>query len=648
MPPHKELSKYYDGEMFRAGLILLPFLLLAPLALAQREFRSATRFDPPADSFHAPDSLRVLEELLKSGRFPEAAAQIESLLRDNANAITPVDERSLMSVGNWLDVASERYFKSLSAAYSARFDDVAKNALDELRQQPTSSAEDFYNLARRYRFSSIAATAYVEAADRAVQIGDAPAAAAMYALAQQRGWQPDEQKAATIAICRALSGESPGDLPPAALKRAAEISSKTKSYRGPLAHDAIWYMRSDGVGMAKTIPLAADGAFFFAAPRHFIALKENGETMWRYAAPEAWARGLAADRPNERGRGTVYSPALFSSPAGPQILLVRQPFGAGRDFGIRALRASDGKVIWSSDSVNGVEALSFASNPAVSGRYVYSVAIEFNEQSATLLLVALDLMDGHLLFKCPLGTMLQMRRAREDPPGWDEFWEQTEPAIAGDVVIVCPNVGMSVAVGRFDGHLRWTRAYEEKMVIIGRGRTRLFGEPDRLPLPSDQDELLRYRGTPEICGQVAVIAPQDTASAFGLDLYSGALLWKGDSPPATTLIGHTPNLAIFAGDSIEAIDATTGKNRWRNSPPAPSRITGAPVVLNGLVYVPISDLKTMVLSAETGRPAQSATPLPNLRRLLSSDNAKKLLDDAFILRTFSPPAVNPSANIGRQ
>ena len=52
---------------------------------------------------------------------------------------------------------------------------------------------------------------------------------------------------------------------------------------------------------------------------------ETGGAAWRYAAPEAWARGLAADRPNQRGRGTVYAPAIFSSPAGPQILVVRQP-----------------------------------------------------------------------------------------------------------------------------------------------------------------------------------------------------------------------------------------------------------------------------------------------------------------------------------
>lgn len=634
--------------MFRSAAALIALGVLACFAQAQREFRSATRFDPPAESFHAPDSLRVLEAQLKAGQFIEAATAIESLLRDSAHAITPTDERGSMSVENWLDVAAARYLKEIGTAYSGQFDEPSKKALDELRDQPTARAEDFYNLAQRYRFSSIAAIAYVEAADRAAQIGDAPAAATFYSLARQRGWEPDEKQAETLAVCRVLAGEAPGDLPAAALKRAGEVAAKMNHYRGFVAHDAIWYMRADGVGMAKTIPTIADGAYFFAAPRHLIALKEDGQTMWRFAAPEAWARGLAADRPNERGRGTFYGPAVFAAAAGPQILVLRQPFGAGRDFGLRGLRASDGKVLWSTDTITGIDSLSFASNPTLAGRYVYAVAVEFNEQSASLLLVALDLMDGHLLFKCPLGTMLQMRRAREDPPGWDEFWEQTEPAVAGDLVVVTPNVGMTAAVGRFDGHLRWTHSYEEKMVIIGRGRTRLFGEPDRLPIPSDLDELLRYRGTPEICGQSVVIAPQDTAAAFGLDLRSGAQLWKKDTPPATTLIGHTPTLAIFAGDSIEAIDAATGKNRWRNSPPAPMRISGPPVVVNGCVYVPTSDSKTMTLNAETGRVAQSPIAQPNLRRVLSSENAKKLLEEAFILRTFAAPAVNPSANIGKQ
>ena len=108
----------------RVGIVVV-FLLLASQAPAQREFRSATRFDPPPESFNSADSLKVIEEQLKRGQFVEAATQIETLLRDNAHAITPVDERGLMSVGNWLDLAGGRFLKELSAAYSAQFDEAA-------------------------------------------------------------------------------------------------------------------------------------------------------------------------------------------------------------------------------------------------------------------------------------------------------------------------------------------------------------------------------------------------------------------------------------------------------------------------------------------------------------------------------------------
>src|SRR5205814_10662660 len=97
--------------MFRPGRFVTLLLVFTAFAHAQREFRSATRFDPPPESFHAPDSLRVLEDQLKRDQFVEAATQIESLLRDNADAITPTDERGLMSVRNWLELAACLYPK---------------------------------------------------------------------------------------------------------------------------------------------------------------------------------------------------------------------------------------------------------------------------------------------------------------------------------------------------------------------------------------------------------------------------------------------------------------------------------------------------------------------------------------------------------
>src|SRR3954469_20396969 len=84
---HKFVNRRWVGNMMRQmsriATALIMIVLVGSFAHAQREFRSATRFDPPPESFHAPDSLRVLEDQLKRGRFIEAATQIESLLRDN-------------------------------------------------------------------------------------------------------------------------------------------------------------------------------------------------------------------------------------------------------------------------------------------------------------------------------------------------------------------------------------------------------------------------------------------------------------------------------------------------------------------------------------------------------------------------------------
>src|SRR5256885_9178733 len=59
------------GGMFRAVVVIF-ILGLVSIADAQREFRSATRFDPPAESFNSPESLRVIEDQLKRRQFPEA------------------------------------------------------------------------------------------------------------------------------------------------------------------------------------------------------------------------------------------------------------------------------------------------------------------------------------------------------------------------------------------------------------------------------------------------------------------------------------------------------------------------------------------------------------------------------------------------
>src|SRR5258706_3298435 len=102
---HKFVNR--DGtmmvEMPRIASILIGLILLASLSHAQREFRSSPRFEAPTENFRAATSLENVQAELERGNFNEAATQIESLLKSNADEIASAGERGLMSIGNWLD-----------------------------------------------------------------------------------------------------------------------------------------------------------------------------------------------------------------------------------------------------------------------------------------------------------------------------------------------------------------------------------------------------------------------------------------------------------------------------------------------------------------------------------------------------------------
>ena len=61
-----------------------------------------------------------------------------------------------------------------------------------------ATPERFYLLANRYRFSSIAPDALIEAADRSSQLGDAFSASTYFAFAINLGYKPDDDHATTL------------------------------------------------------------------------------------------------------------------------------------------------------------------------------------------------------------------------------------------------------------------------------------------------------------------------------------------------------------------------------------------------------------------------------------------------------------------
>jgi len=593
------------------------------------------RFELVAETFGTTQRIQGLGKQIEQGKLGEAATALDALLDDDAHQLAGLDEGGLISVSAWASALPRPQGKALAAEYRRLFDGAAKQALDALRQDRSTQAERFYVLGRRYLLSSIGATAFAEAGDRAAVLGDFAAACCYYSMAQEVGWTADADHVSRWAVCRMLNGETEGDLGAKAGSRGVELGAKLSGYRGPVVSDAAWYGRADSVGRSMYFPQAADGVLYFAASRQVLAIREGGQVLWRWASTEAWARSLTSDRPSDKGRGPSFTCVVFAGAAGAQIVLVRQPKPVGPDFCLRAFRAVDGKLLWTTESAPEFDRLSVASSPAGVGRYVYVTAVDFAGDRAALVLVAVDLLDGRIIFKSQLGTMVEFGRRREDAPGWDDFWEQSEAGVGGDAVYVAPHVGVAFCVGRFDGEVRWARIYEPAAsgkVWRDRGQAAPRAEyPTRQARPVNPNELLRWRGTPQVCGKVVVIAPQDGGGVWGLDAVDGRVLWDRPSPPAYALIGHTESAAVFGGGSVVSVEAATGEVRWRYEALKPIRVSGPPVVAGGAVHLPTSDQRVIVISLDTGKPMVPKSRPPNIRQVLGWPAAKKALEEAMII-----------------
>lgn len=591
--------------------IISLLLLLCGIAWAQRDTREAGRFDEPMANFASPQALDQLRQLLDQGRSGEAAGMAEDLLANHSESLLKDEAGGLQTVATVLERLPAPQREALAREYRKRFDARARDALEAARDDADASASPLYAMARRYPGSSAAGQAMAEAASRLALRGDAPGALALFTCAQREGWTLDVSQAKQADACR---------------KFIAEVSGAA-SYRGALPFEMTWYGRPELAQQARYLPLTVDGIIYAAGPRHVLALKDN-RVHWRWTAGTDWAVSGPGDRAAGAGRGSTHALALFASPAGPQMLIVKQPRGSARDQILRAFRATDGKLLWSTDNLQGMENISFASAPRIDGGEVRALALEFSEDAGVLVLVTLDLMSGRMLHRAALGTMQGMKKTRTEFIGWDDFWDQSEVAVHEDLVLATPNVGWVFAVGRFDGRLRWMQRY-----------VRAEGDPEkrrdwlRTAAPTDPNQLLRYRCTPAVCGQFIVIAPQDSPAVFGLDL-SGRIKWEIKTPPGHTLIGGVGAIAVLAGNSITGIDAATGQPKWTWQA---ARVAGPPAIVGELMIVPTSDFKVVALSAATGQPVELKARPPNLRVMLNVELVKRAMDEIGVLRTLGLP-----------
>jgi outer membrane protein assembly factor BamB len=347
----------------------------------------------------------------------------------------------------------------------------------------------------------------------------------------------------------------------------------------------------------------------------------------------------------------VFAPAALTDVHGRgAILVTREPTRQGGEHhALRAVSAADGKTLWTTATTDPRgDDVSYAGLPAVAGRYVYGVAVRRTSGStAELLLSALDVMRGAILWQTPLGSVAEQddrvgggrKNLRPEPLDFAGFAELSEPAVAGDLVIVSPNCGATIAVDRFDGRVRWVAVYRASDVP---GARALRPPPLRWATARDAAAALRlrYRSTPVVCGGVVVAMPQDAPAIFAFDRAGGRRLWESDLQPAETfgLAGASGDMAVLCGgDAVYGLDAAgTGKRKWRYAPPEEGAITGPAAVLGRTVIVPTTR-GLVQLDAADGK-ERATYDVANWRRLWQTPGGRRAVDDARASRAFGVPS----------
>ena len=620
-----------------------PLRLLCALTLLAGTLHAAIVYAPPENSPDAAAELKVIDRELSDRNVPAAAKRLDTLLAARTEQLAILSENSLTSIIAWLNQLPPPQRTALASEYAKTNATPARQSLDSLQKNRTPSIDELYALARRYPMTPAAAAALTQAADRSLQLGDFPAAQVFYELALQENASLGESRAHNLATIKKINtGEripAPVDLD---LRAAMQSDNHQPADRlpivGPLPFDAPWYNTSANLGQAKFFPYTSDDRIILSSWKGVAMLRENGEVLWTSVNPTP-PGAFPVDRAAAVGRGALFAPAVLADlHSRPAIIVVRQPTPQGdSQFILRALRAADGKTLWSTPPGDWRNEFSYIGLPAISGRYVYTMAVNKTGVSGgNLQLCALDITTGQSLWQATLGTISEQgdlrgggKFVRGEPLNLESFAELSEPAISSDLVLLSPNCGALIAVGRFDGRIRWVYSYRqaENAPAIKAGRASNTGEVER-------SLKHRYRSTPVVCADSVLTMPQDAPQLIAVERATGKFQWETTLYGGIALAGASGNTAILCGDSLAGVNALKERLVWKYDPPRGTTITGPATVAGQTVIAPTTT-GFIQLSASDGK-EKPAYSIPNLRHLLTFDTTKATLNEIGIGKSFGP------------
>ena len=523
--------------------------LFGCFALAISAAARGTTVVCPAESFPNPNAWRAWVANATAGRAD--LGRLQEALDGHGTDLIATTDGGLVSIRQAVATLPGPAMASVAGAYDARFGSDARQMLAAVRARPDHTPADLYAVGVRYPFAAAATEARAAAAERSLAQGDVDAARALA--------RPGDDVSRRLAT-----------LPPVAFRC------------GPVPFAANWFAKLNNFGEPRVVPVGTASVTFVGDDRGVVASRPDATVLWRWTPPPSATLGPPVFG-GGTGRGPLCVPAVSSDDLGqPQLVIVRQ------STHLTALRASDGRLFWTTAGDPAWADVAILGPPAVAGRLVLAVALATPEPAtATLQLVAADVTDGRPIWRCPLGSVADparppdLRRMRFRDP--EPFRDAAPPTVAGDLVLVVDNAGAIVAVDRFGGDVRWVRPYEP---------TRLEGGPDRripgiavLP-PLPRAGLLRWSVAAVVSGDVVWAAPQDAAPAWGLDRRTGRVLWQASALPVdATCVGVQDGDFVLGGQSITWVDPATGVAEETWVPPPGVALTGPPAVRDGRVTV---------------------------------------------------------------
>lgn len=304
-------------------------------------------------------------------------------------------------------------------------------------------------------------------------------------------------------------------------------------------HTARWTFETGGLVRSK--PLVADGRVYVASDDGLLyALDaQSGREQWRYALGAAKApRALPAD-------GTTAYDYLQSSP----VLADGRLYIGSADGRLHAIDAQRGTPLWTFASAGAIRG-----DAAVADGRVYFGSWDHG-------VYAVDARTGDRVWRYDTKQIVQ-----------------GTPAVADGKVVIGSRSAKLFALDAATGAEVWTHVYDDGSWVessaIHAGETFYIGSSDALKLSAFDADSGRERWAFKTGGWAwaTPVLDQDT-------LYIGAL---------SAFPYYFEGVTLHAG--FFAVDAATGKEKWRFVPPAvegyvSGGVAVAPAVHDGTVYV---------------------------------------------------------------